>query len=143
MSYIEPKHVISPKNYVSNVIPVYDGGEKDCSVALLKWEGQDGVGMRWNGGSEPDERPTPGNPQSRGLPTWFLIPDDFEVAILQTLLDKGLLGGGSIDKAKAEPAVRAAIAARGGKGEAAVPASDSLEEKMLVILEKFKAEGKL
>lgn len=144
MSYIEPKHVISPKSSVSDLMPVYDKEVWEYSVALLKWDGKEAVAMRWNGGTEdPDQRPTPGNPQSRGLATWFIVPEPFEAAILQTLLDKGLLGGGSIDKAKAEAAVRDAIAARSGRGEAIVPPSDKLEEKMLTILEKFKAEGKL
>jgi hypothetical protein len=37
--------------------------------------------MRWNG----DENNVIGNPQSRGLPTWFIIPDEFRQVILARL----------------------------------------------------------
>ena len=38
--------------------------------------------MRWNGDN--DDNPI-GNPQSRGLPTWFIVPDNYVEAILGTL----------------------------------------------------------
>lgn len=143
MSYIDPKHVNSPKNSVTDLMPVYDAGEWESSVALLKWDGEDRVAMRWNGGTEnPGEKPSPGNPQSRGLPTWFVIPPIFDVVVLQTLLEQKLIGGGSIDSKEAEEAIHNALALRGVKGEAVVQ-SDKLEEKVLAIFSKLKAEGKL
>jgi hypothetical protein len=124
-------------------MPVYDGEEWKSSVALLKWEGEDRVAMRWNGGTEnQSQKPTPGNPQSRGLPTWFVVDPIFDAAILQALLEKGLIGGGSIEKKKAEDAVRRAITLRSSRGETLIR-TDTLEEKMLEILEKFKAEGRI
>jgi hypothetical protein len=143
MRYIDPHHVDSPKSSVTDVIPVYDGGEGETSVALLKWEGEDRVAMRWNGGTENhSQRPTPGNPQSRGFPTWFVLPPIFDVAILQALLENGLLGGGFIEKEKAEDAIRRAITLRSSNGETLIR-TDTLEEKMLAILEKFKSEGRI
>ena len=143
MSYIDPKHVNSPKSSVTDVIPVYDGGEGDISVALLKWDGKDSVGMRWNGGTENDgQKPTPGNPQSRGFPTWFVLPEIFDVAILQALLEKGLIGGGFIEEEKAKDAIRRAITLLSSNGETLIR-TDTLEEKMLAILEKFKSEGRI
>jgi len=38
--------------------------------------------MRWNGDN--DENPI-GNPQSRGLPTWFVVPKGYVETILSTL----------------------------------------------------------
>jgi hypothetical protein len=143
MSYIDPKHVDSPKISVSALVPVYDAGEGKYAVALLKWDGEDRVAMRWNGETkDPNQKPPPGNPQSRGLPTWFVIPPIFDTVILQALLDKGLIGGGSIDKKNAEDAIRDAITLRGDNGEA-LGQTDKLEEKMITIIEKLKSEGKI
>jgi len=144
MAYIDPQHVDSPKSFVSDLMPVYDGGEWESSVALLKWEGEDRVAMRWNGGTEnQSQKPTPGNPQSRGLPTWFVVDPIFDVAILQTLLEKRLAGGGSIDKEKAQEAIHRAIELRTSSREASIAPDQLLEQKVLAILEKFKSEGKI
>ncbi len=147
MSYTDPHHVGSPKSSVSELMPVYDGGEGDFAVTLMKWDGQDAVAIRWNGGSKDNaedhtKRPHPGNPQSRGLPTWFVLPEILDVAILQALLENALIGGGSIDKSKAEEAIRRAIPLLGGNGETQVK-TDKLEGKILTIIEKLKSEGKI
>lgn len=78
MSYETPDHVQGPRKSVSNVRVIYDGGEDDAAIAQLDWNGEPGVGMRWNGN---DERPL-GNPQSRGHPVWWLVPPEFQEAIL-------------------------------------------------------------
>jgi hypothetical protein len=55
------------------------------SIAVGKWGDGDNkkpcLAIRWNCN---EERPV-GNPQSRGLPTWFIIPKEIEAAILSTL----------------------------------------------------------
>ena len=79
MSYYDPRTVQGPKKSVSNVRVVYDGGANRCAVAQLDWEGKPGVGIRWNGSS--DEQPL-GNPQSHGNPVWFLVPEEFQDAVL-------------------------------------------------------------
>lgn len=143
MSYIDPHHVNSPKYSVSDLKPVYDGGEGDVSVTLMKWEGEDSVAIRWNGYSEDDsQKPNPGHPQSRGLPTWFVMPSILDVALLQALIGNGLIGGGTIDKKKAEDAINHAIPLLGGNSETLVR-TDKLEEKVLTIIEKLKSEGKI
>ena len=143
MRYIDPNHVDSPKNSVSNLLPVYDGGEWDSSVALLKWDGEDRVAMRWNGGTDKDsQKPTPGNPQSRGLPTWFVLDPIFDTTILNALLQKDLIGGGTIDRDKAEKAIFDAIKSRGEKLDETVHI-DALEEKISAVILKLKSEGKI
>lgn len=143
MRYIDPHHVDSPKDAVRDLMPVYDGGEEKMSVALLNFRGGDCVAMRWNGGTvENGQKPTPGNPQSRGLPTWFVVDKQFEGAILKTLLEKDLIGGGTIDRDKAEKSIHKAIKSRGEKAEADIP-SDGLEDKIIAVIQRLKSEGKI
>jgi len=54
---------------------IYDGKEHGWSLARMNWEGEPIIGMRWNGGSE-SGIPSIGNPQSRGKPTWFVLPEE-------------------------------------------------------------------
>jgi hypothetical protein len=82
-NYILPDAVISPKQHWSLIKVLYDGGEgkddgENYSIALGRWDNQPAIGMRWNGG----EGSPIGNPQSRGLPTWFLVPKKYEESIL-------------------------------------------------------------
>lgn len=143
MKYIDPHHVDSPKNSVSSLFPVYDGGEWNISVTLIKWDGEDRVAMRWNGGTEKGStKPTPGNPQSRGLPTWFVIDPVFDLAILKTLIELKLIGGGTIDKQKAEKAVHDAIAICQTKNSLNTSEED-LEKKILEIINKLKFKGRI
>ena len=54
------------------------------SLAIIKWENTYKLGIRWNiAYSEWDDYRKQngqdeciGNPQSRGIPTWFVLPDD-------------------------------------------------------------------
>lgn len=78
--YCDPRTVNGPKSHVSNVRVIYDGGANDCSVAQLDWDGEPGVGLRWNGTST--DQPL-GSPQSRGHPFWFLVPEGFTDVVLQ------------------------------------------------------------
>lgn len=79
MNYVDPASVISPKNKVSNVEVIHDGGEGNWSVAKLKWEGKPDLGIRWNGHYD---QPI-GLPQSRGYPTWFIVPEELQKYVLE------------------------------------------------------------
>jgi len=79
--YVTPSEVTSPKRQWSLRDVLYDRGARAAAVAMGAWEGKPVLAMRWNGD---DENPI-GNPQSRGLATWFVVPDEFRGAILARL----------------------------------------------------------
>ncbi len=86
MSYIRPSEVISPKDKVSDVRVIVEGGPGDSSVALLNYDGVKSVGVRWNG----TDGSRVGNPQSRGVGTWFILPEKLAALVLSGL-------GGDLD----------------------------------------------
>ncbi len=71
MACIDPHSVVAPQRHISAVEVLYDGGPGGYALARLVWDGEEEVGIRWNG--SPGE-PGMGNPQSRARPTWFLLP---------------------------------------------------------------------
>lgn len=81
MSYIEPKSVVSPKGLVSDLEVIFNTGPKpnSWSVAKLRWGGESAVGIRWNG----EDQGGVGNPQSRGNPTWFILPEELADRVLE------------------------------------------------------------
>lgn len=89
MNYIEPELVRSPKKSVSDLNVIWSGSEGQYSVALLSWNGDKSVGMRWNGTTD---KPT-GNPQSRGIPTWFIIPEEISSVFLREWIQRGKISG--------------------------------------------------
>ena len=83
MAYIKPESVLSPKAAVANLNVLHnDGG---WSVAELDWNGERALGLRWNGS---DEESGCGTPQSRGIPTWFIVPNNLSDAIKAALPEK-------------------------------------------------------
>jgi hypothetical protein len=68
--YTDPESVLSPKGAVADLRVLLNTGEDGWAVASMQWNGEDALGIRWNG--------HPGNPlgspQSRGIPTWFIVP---------------------------------------------------------------------
>lgn len=93
MAYIDPNKVVSPKANWSLIKVLRDGethgkGDGDASLAIGKWDDLDGDGprsvfaMRWNGSDARDSGV--GNPQSRGLPTWFIVPQWMNDAIIKS-----------------------------------------------------------
>jgi hypothetical protein len=80
MAYVDPAKVLSPKESVRRVRLLYDRGPGEWSVAEVDWNGKERVGIRWNG--EEGETGV-GNPQSRGHPTWFLLPEELQGAVLK------------------------------------------------------------
>jgi hypothetical protein len=79
--YIIPGEVVSPKRQWTLVAVLYDRGEGQAAAALGRWDGEPVLAMRWNG----TDGNTIGNPQSRGLPTWFIVPNEFRLAMLNEL----------------------------------------------------------
>jgi hypothetical protein len=82
-THIPPSDVISPKNHWALIAVVDDGGPGKIAVALGKWDHAPVLAMRWNG----DGAKNPiGNPQSRGLPTWFVLPaGEYTEAVIRLL----------------------------------------------------------
>ena len=85
---IPPAEVISPRRHWSLIAVLTEANDDGSALAIGRWDGKPVLAMRWNGD---DENPV-GNPQSRGLPTWFIVPDRYNDAILSTLAkDKRML----------------------------------------------------
>lgn len=96
--YTKAEQVRSPKESWTLIQVLVDQGESTdsdvrWSLAIGEWEGERRLAARWNGSSE---RPA-GNPQSRGIATWFVLPSEFEEPLLsvvppeQLVLAKALL----------------------------------------------------
>lgn len=96
MSYIDPQTVLSPRNRVGSVDILYNGGPGEWSVARLEYDGEERIGIRWNG---KEEVAGIGNPQSRGKPTWFVVPEQLSALVreeaeqLSNSQEGGLLAG--------------------------------------------------
>lgn len=88
-----PSKVISPKKNVKNVTVLYDGGTgHGCySVAKLKWNKKDVIGVRWNVSENEvnnaekisGKKVCLGEPNSRGYSTWFVIPDALLIVLIK------------------------------------------------------------
>ena len=84
MKYHPPATVLSPRDCIGNVKVLYDGGYKKniYSLAIVTWQGKKRIGIRWNINQRewdnPDKRAGKtvciGEPNSRGYPTWFILP---------------------------------------------------------------------
>jgi hypothetical protein len=94
MGYQNPAQVRSPKGAVTHLRVIYDGGEQSqasdewsgWSVAELEWYEEPVMACRWNGSTSSEEGVSEiGNPQSRGNPTWFIIPKPLHEAIKEQL----------------------------------------------------------
>lgn len=70
----------SPKRFWSLIHVLFDGGEGKSSLAIGRWDKEPVLAMRWNG----DKESPLGNPQSRGLPTWFIVPEQYWNQILDS-----------------------------------------------------------
>lgn len=65
---IDPKNVEYGQTKVKHILY----SDRDFSIALLSFYGNEVYGMRWNG-SEAEE--SLGTPTAHGKPTWFIVPD--------------------------------------------------------------------
>ena len=85
--YIKPENVTSPRHSWTLTYVLQGSGAKADShgervaICIGKWEDEPVLGMRWNGWKD---KPI-GSPQSRGLPTWFIIPRRLQDAVIKTL----------------------------------------------------------
>jgi len=86
MHYIQPELVISPKGMVSDLNILINTGEEGWALARLKWDGDPSIAIRWNGGSKDNRFPGIGNPQSRGVPTWFILPSEIGEVIVEKMI---------------------------------------------------------
>ena len=85
MEYILPSEVTSPRRQWSLISVLDDPREAGkCVLALGRWKNEPVLAMRWNGSAE---NPI-GNPQSRGLPTWFIVPNRYSSVLIETLAPK-------------------------------------------------------
>lgn len=84
MTYVNPSEVVSPKTSVSSVRVIEDNGENKFSIARLNYDGREVLACRWNGG---DGEPY-GHPNSRGIPTWFVVPDEMESDVLNGVFSR-------------------------------------------------------
>jgi len=87
--YQSPQTVKSPKAAIRHLNVLYDGGEQTedsgdwngWSVAELEWYEYPTLALRWNGSDENPNVSHTGNPQSRGVPTWFIVPQPLQDCI--------------------------------------------------------------
>lgn len=86
MAYTKAEDVRSPREHWALIQVLVDQGESPkegegrWSLAIGEWDGQRRLAARWNGR---DDR-LAGNPQSRGIATWFVLPPEFEKPLLES-----------------------------------------------------------
>lgn len=83
MPYTKADQVKAPRESWTLIQVLVDQGASDekegrWSLAVGEWEGERRLAARWNG---TDDRPS-GNPQSRGIATWFVLPPEFEAPLM-------------------------------------------------------------
>ena len=104
LNYVKPKNVTSPMDYVQEVTPIFDGTEKneekekskqleDFSLAILKWQDEYTLGIRWNltMREDKDHEKQSGQKQCKGMPfssahpIWFVLPKQLHESVLITV----------------------------------------------------------
>ncbi len=73
---VRPQDVKSPKERWVLIDVLIE--QPDWSLAVGEWDGERCLAARWNGDIE---RPK-GNPVSRGMPTWFVLPREVTEILL-------------------------------------------------------------
>lgn len=76
MAYTDPRSVDSPRAHWKLIEILRNGeqdghGDDDAAIAIGEWDGDRVLAIRWNGTGT---GAGVGNPQSRGLATWFVLP---------------------------------------------------------------------
>jgi len=74
---MKPEDVRSPRAHWTLIDVLYDGGDDEHALAIGEWDASRVLAARWNGKAKEI-----GNPQSRGLPTWFVLPECYWAAVL-------------------------------------------------------------
>jgi len=80
MPYTDPATVTAPRKKWDLTEVLYHAKSSGWSVAKGEWEKEPTIGIRWNG-----DEVNVGTPQSRGNPTWFILPEIFHEAILEVI----------------------------------------------------------
>lgn len=80
MAYVKPETVLTPRNRIHSVQVIYNGGQRSWSLALVDFDEEERIGFRWNGA---EDEPGIGNPQSRGKPTWAILPPELADVVRQ------------------------------------------------------------
>jgi hypothetical protein len=78
---MKPQDVKSPRARWTLIDVLCDDGGEGDSLAVGEWDDSRVLAARWNGDTDKEI----GNPQSRGLPTWFILPKRYYELILETL----------------------------------------------------------
>ena len=86
IDYVKPDQVTSPRRLWSLIRVLENGDQPDSfnervAISIGNWKSAPALAVRWNG----DEVSPNGNPQSRGLPTWFIVPRRLQEAVASTL----------------------------------------------------------
>jgi hypothetical protein len=79
MAYQHPRRVDAPRRRWKLIDILHNDGDGGAALALGEWDGAKTLAVRWNGSDSEDGI---GNPQSRGIPTWFVLPDWLNEAAL-------------------------------------------------------------
>lgn len=90
--YHDPVNVLSPRDCVEGVTTIFDGGTNGAAFSIAKviWQGEIKIAVRWNVTEREWDDPNKidgrvvcvGEPNSRGYPTWFILPNDLLTALL-------------------------------------------------------------
>lgn len=82
--YVDPSDVHSPKSWKFKAT-LYnsedDAKNGGWSIAIGCWEKRERLAIRWNGNASLSK----GSPKSHGYPTWFILPEETEKAMLHCL----------------------------------------------------------
>lgn len=77
---MDPNNAKSPRKRLALKQILYntyvEGKTGGFAIANLEYDGKNVIGIRWNGFDENDE----GFPNSRGWPTWFILPKEVALA---------------------------------------------------------------
>lgn len=81
--YVKPQDVRSPKERWVLIEVVLEVSRRSLdvsgwSLAVGEWDKKRCLAIRWDG----DEERPKGNPVSRGVPTWFVLPNEFNDLLL-------------------------------------------------------------
>jgi len=90
--YTRPDDVIYPKSHVELLGVIYDEQAEGYSLALIRWDGDECIGFRWNGGVHTRL----GSPSSRGYPTWEVLPNMMGRAVVRECQREASLGNTAV-----------------------------------------------
>ena len=80
--FLNPKEILSPKGRVNNIDVLEE--TEFYTIVILEWDGKDSLAVRWN----PLKEEELGTPASRGVPTWFILPESIAKSYLKENLSK-------------------------------------------------------